>query len=201
MCTGTSSTSSASTEMVADGETRRSKRVKVAPTRSYAPEVEEESLEVSPHATSGITTRNTELTAAVQHQQVPHEEMVLSSEEEESENDSDSSLLQPLEDTVQQQFQDEMVSSDEEIENDSSSSSVHLDTIKQSSRNKRKRRAPIRLFDDRFNDLMVFKAKYGHCDVSTLGENASLGQWCSKLRGSYKKYQNNQKPTKNETIR
>ena len=116
MCTGTSSTSSASTEMVADGETRRSKRVKVAPTRSYAPEVEEESLEVSPHATSGIATRNTELTAAVRHQQGPHEEMVLSSEEEESENDS--SLLQPLEDTVHQQFQDEMVSSDEEIEND-----------------------------------------------------------------------------------
>jgi hypothetical protein len=196
MCTGTSSTSSASTEMVADGETRRSKRVKVAPTRSYAPEVEEESLEVSPHATSGITTRNTELTAAVQHQQVPHEEMVLSSEEEESENDSDSSLLQPLEDTVQQQFQDEMVSSDEEIEHDSSSSSVHLDTIKQSSGNKRKRRAPIRSFDDRFNDLMVFKTKYGHCDVSQLGEDVSLGQWCSNLRGSYKKYQNNQKPTR-----
>jgi hypothetical protein len=58
MCTGTSSTSSASTEMVADSETRRSKRVKIAPTRSYAPEVEEESLEACD------VIRNNALTAA-----------------------------------------------------------------------------------------------------------------------------------------
>mgnify|MGYP002808469858 CR=1 FL=1 len=33
-------------------------------------------------------------------------------------------------------------------------------------------------YDERFNDLMLpFKAKYGHCDVSTKGENTSLGQW------------------------
>jgi len=49
-------------------------------------------------------------------------------------------------------------------------------------------------FDERFIDLMAFKAKYGHCDVSTLGGDASLGNWCSKLRGSYQKIQNNQKP-------
>jgi hypothetical protein len=49
-------------------------------------------------------------------------------------------------------------------------------------------------FDKRFNDLMAFKTKYGHCDVSQLSENASLGHWCSELRGSYKKIQNNQKP-------
>ena len=49
-------------------------------------------------------------------------------------------------------------------------------------------------FDERFNDLMAFKAKYGHCNVSFNGEDASLGQWCSELRGSYKKMQNNQKP-------
>jgi hypothetical protein len=41
---------------------------------------------------------------------------------------------------------------------------------------------------------MSFKAKYGHCDVSARGEDASLGKWCSALRGSYKKIQNNQKP-------
>jgi hypothetical protein len=52
-CTGTSSTSSASKEMVAAGGTRRSKRVKVTPTR-YAPVVEEESLEASPHASSSV---------------------------------------------------------------------------------------------------------------------------------------------------
>ena len=50
-------------------------------------------------------------------------------------------------------------------------------------------------FNECFNDLMTFKAKYGHCDVSQHGEDASLGHWCSALRGSYKKMQNNQKPT------
>jgi len=49
-------------------------------------------------------------------------------------------------------------------------------------------------FDEHFNDLMAFKAQYGHCDVSRTGENASLGLWCSALRRSYKKIQNNQKP-------
>ena len=48
-------------------------------------------------------------------------------------------------------------------------------------------------FDERFSDLMAFKAKYGHCDVPRTGENVSLGHWCNKLRGSYKKMQNNQK--------
>ena len=48
-------------------------------------------------------------------------------------------------------------------------------------------------FDDRFNDLITFKAKYSHCNVSH-GEDPSLGAWCSQLRGSYKKMQNNQKP-------
>ena len=87
------------------------------------------------------------------------------------------------------------VSSDEESEDDSSSS-VHLDVMQQSSGNKRKRPALLRVnhsFDDRLDDLMAFKDKCGHCDVSTLGENASLGKWCCKLRLSYKKMQNNQK--------
>ena len=48
-----------------------------------------------------------------------------------------------------------------------------------------------RLVSQRFNDLMAFKAKYGHCNVSQLSENTSLGQWCSELR---EKIQNNQKP-------
>jgi ribosomal protein S16 len=191
---------------------------------------------------------------AVQHQQVPHEEMLLYSDKEESENDSsssvhldaiqqtsgnkrrrqatnqsfddrfndlmsfkakyghcdaskhgeDSSLGQEwciglrgsyqkmLVDTFQQ-FQDEMVSSDEESENDSTSS-VHLDAIQQTSGNKRKRQATNQSFDDRFNDLMAFKAKYGHCDVPYRGEDSSLGQWCTLLRRSYKKIQNYQKP-------
>ena len=76
-----------------------------------------------------------------------------------------------------------MVSSDEEIEN-VSTSAVHLDVIQQKSGNKRKRTAPQRSFDDRFNDLMAFKAKYGHCDVSKDGEDAFLGRWCIVVRGS-----------------
>jgi hypothetical protein len=100
---------------------------------------------------------------ALRHQQVPHEEMVSSS--------------------------------DEEIENDSSSP-VHLDAIQQTSGNKRKRTAPKQSFDDRFNDLMAFRAKYCHCDVPCTGENASLGAWCSRVRESYKKIQKHQKPTK-----
>ena len=129
---------------------------------------------------------------AVNQQVVPpaHEEMALPSDEE-SENDSSTSSVHL--DTVQEKFQDEMISSDEEIENDSSPS-VHLDAIQQTSGNKRKRQAPAQSFDDRLNDLISFKAKYGHCDVSQRGEDAPLGQWCCKLRLSYKKIQNNQKP-------
>ena len=62
--TGTGMFSSASKEqMVAAGGTRRSKRVKVAPT-FYVPAVAEESLEASPLASSSVVTRNTALTAA-----------------------------------------------------------------------------------------------------------------------------------------
>jgi hypothetical protein len=159
--TASTRTSASPEQMIPAGGTRRSKRAKVAPTR-YAPAVEEESWESSPFDSSGVATRKTALTAAVRHQLVEHEEMVLSSEEEESENES--------------------------------SSSVHLDAIQQTSGNKRKRHAPIKSFDERFNDLMAFKAKYGHCDVPQHGEFPSLGKWCRDLRGSYKKIQNNQKP-------
>jgi hypothetical protein len=50
------------------------------------------------------------------------------------------------------------------------------------------------VFDNRFNDLMSFKAKYGHYDVSCIGENSSLGRWRILLRASYKNIQNNQMP-------
>jgi hypothetical protein len=106
-----------------------------------------------------------------------------------------------------QQVQQEMaLSSDKDSKNDSTSSECVrvrvVDALQQfqhetvSLGNKRKRRAPRQSFDDRFNDLMAFKAKYGHCDVSCTGENAFLGAWCSKLRVSYKKIQNHQKPNK-----
>ena len=49
-------------------------------------------------------------------------------------------------------------------------------------------------FDWHFNDLMSFKAKYGHCNVSQHGEDSSLGSWCNGIRFSYKRIQNSQKP-------
>jgi hypothetical protein len=52
-------------------------------------------------------------------------------------------------------------------------------------------------FDKRFDDLMSVKAKYGHFDVYHTGENVSLGKWCSEVRSSYKKIQNNKKPKMN----
>jgi hypothetical protein len=62
-CKGTSS-SSASKEMIAAGGTRRSKRVKVAPTR-YVQAAGEKSWPIFPHASSGIlVTRNTTLTVS-----------------------------------------------------------------------------------------------------------------------------------------
>ena len=41
---------------------------------------------------------------------------------------------------------------------------------------------------------MAFRAKYGHCDVSQRGENASLGKLCKNMREKYKNMRNNQKP-------
>ena len=113
------------------------------------------------------------------HQQAQQEIMVLSSDEE-SENDSSSSERRVV-DAVQQ-FQHEMVSSDEESENDSTpSAQVQVDAVQQKSGNERKIPAPNQSFDKHFNDLMAFKAKYGHCDVSRTrtGDNAKLGRWCN----------------------
>jgi len=45
---------------------------------------------------------------------------------------------------------------------------------------------PRSVSDKRFNDLMAFKAKYGHCDVSQTGGFIYLGQWCSERRVSRK---------------
>jgi hypothetical protein len=90
------------------------------------------------------------------------------------------------------------VSSDEESDTDSTSPPAQVDAVQQKSGNKRKRPALLRVqhsFDDRFTKLMAFKAKYGHCDVPGTGDNTSLGRWCSNLRVSYKKMQNNQMST------
>jgi hypothetical protein len=45
-------------------------------------------------------------------------------------------------------------------------------------------------FDQRFKDLMAFKAKFGHCNVpltrSSNNKYRSLGKWCSDMRQTYK---------------
>jgi len=45
-------------------------------------------------------------------------------------------------------------------------------------------------FDQRFKDLMAFKATFGHCNVprtkSNNNKHLSLGMWCSHVRTSYK---------------
>ncbi len=42
-------------------------------------------------------------------------------------------------------------------------------------------------FEERFEQLMAFKAKYGHCDIrQTYGDFISLSIWCSKIRSAYK---------------
>jgi hypothetical protein len=52
-------------------------------------------------------------------------------------------------------------------------------------------------FNDRFKDLMAFKAKHGHCNVPTQSKNNEydpLGGWCSQVRQSYKKILKNLTP-------
>jgi len=45
-------------------------------------------------------------------------------------------------------------------------------------------------FDEKCNQLLRFKEKFGHCNVpQTYADNPSLGQWCSHRRHAYKKIQ------------
>jgi hypothetical protein len=92
--------SSASTEMVAAaGGTRRSKRVKVAPTR-YVPVVEEVSLESSPRDSSGVLIRNTALPASppLDHGSATTDETTMNVSNEDTNTDSSQrvSAVQPL---------------------------------------------------------------------------------------------------------
>jgi hypothetical protein len=54
------------------------------------------------------------------------------------------------------------------------------------------------IFDKRFKDLTAFKAEYGHCNVpktrSSNNAHLSLGQWCSKIRQSYKAIKEGRNP-------
>jgi len=55
---------------------------------------------------------------------------------------------------------------------------------------------PSRIFDGRFEELMKFKQKFGHCNApqTKSSEYYSLGCWCSNLRVSYRQIQKGEKP-------
>ena len=47
------------------------------------------------------------------------------------------------------------------------------------------------IFKERCRELIAFKEEFGHCNVpNNFANNPSLGQWCSTMRGYYKKIQN-----------
>jgi len=43
----------------------------------------------------------------------------------------------------------------------------------------------VRTFDHHFDELMEFKQKFGHCDVSRGASSRSLTIWCAAMRTSY----------------
>ena len=62
------------------------------------------------------------------------------------------------------------------------------ESIAEDGRSKRKRSSQEH-FQRRVKDLMIFKAKYGHCNVNVSKSESnkpylSLGQWCEKVRRS-----------------
>jgi len=169
-CTGTCSTTSSSSkeQMVAAGGTRRSKRVKVAPTR-YAPVVEEEVWTPSPHASSGVVIRNIALTAAARP--LDHSSATDETTMNVSNTDTNTGFASRRVSAV------------------AAATMVH------------KRRNVCKTFDERFKDLMAFKAKFGHCNVpkttSSNNKYSSLGQWCSEVRMSYKSIKEGGTTTRN----
>ena len=162
--TGTTTSTSSSKGMVADSVIRRSKRVKVAPTR-YAPVVEDESCPVSPHASSGIllVTRNIILTASP-----------------------------PLENSSA--TTDEiMVHGSNEGANPGSSEGVSA--VAAATRLHKGKKLS---FDERFKDLMAFKAECGHCNVPRTNsrdyKHYSLGLWCVNIRNAFKAIKKGRQP-------
>jgi hypothetical protein len=159
--TSTTSTSNASKEMVAVGGTRRSKRVKVAPTRYDPVVVEEVEEEASPHPSSGNVIRNN---AALTASPRPLDHSSATDET-----------------TMNVGNEDMNIGSSRRVSAVAAATLVH------------KRRKGCKTFDERFNDLMAFKSKFGHCNVpctnSSTDKHLSLGQWCGDIRRSYKAIQ------------
>jgi hypothetical protein len=163
-----SRTSSASKEMVAAGGTRRSKRVKVAPTR-YVPVVEEVSLEAFSRASSGVVIRNTALPA---------------------------SPASPPLDNISTTTETTVMNGINEDVNTGGSSRRVL-AVAAATRAKKRKKGNMS-FDERFKDLTAFKAEFGHCNVpqtqSRNNKHSSLGNWCNNIRRSYKAIKEGRRP-------
>ena len=53
-------------------------------------------------------------------------------------------------------------------------------------------------FEKRCRELIAFKEEFGHSNVpQKCANNPSLGHWCDKMRGAYKKIQKGMKPNSN----
>jgi hypothetical protein len=185
--------SSASKDMlVAAGETRRSKRVKVAVKVApayYVPAEEESALEAWSYASRSKRVKVAVKVAPAYY--VPAEEESLeawsyassgvvikntalaSSPLDESSATADSEITP-------------MNGSNEDADTDSSQRVLAVATATRT----KKRSWVHKTFDERFKDLMAFKAEFGHCNVPRTNsinnkKYWSLGKWCGHVRISY----------------
>jgi hypothetical protein len=211
----TASTSSASKELVAAGGTRRIKRVKVAPTR-YAPVVEDESCPVSPHASSGIlVTKNTTLTSNEDANPGSSDGVsaVTTATRVPKARKGQHTFGERFKDlmTFKAEFGHCNVPQTQSSSKKYYSLGVWCSNVRQAYKAIKEGGNPSyrlsktdiqrlenagfewnlsKKFDERLKDLMAFKAECGHCNVpQTKSRNKkyySLGNWCGKMRQSYK---------------
>ena len=201
-CSGTSSTSSASKEMVAAGGTRRrSKRVKVAVKVTpayYVPAGEESALEAWSYASRSKRVKVAVKVAPAYY--VPAEEESL-----EAWSYASSGVVIKNTALASSPLDESSATADSEItpmngsNEDADTDSSRMVSAVAAATRVHKGREVQKTFDDRFKDLMSFKAEFGHCNVpQTRSRNKkqqlSLSQWCSKMRMSYKAIQNGSNP-------
>jgi hypothetical protein len=222
--TSTTSTSNASKEMVAVGGTRRSKRVKVAPTRYDPVVVEEVEEEASPHPSSGnVIRRNNALTAS--HCPLDHSSATDETTMNGNNEDAAATMVHTrgtVHKTFDERVKDLMAFKAEfghcNVPQTNSSNNKYRSlgswcgdmrstykAIKEGGKLRRTKLSKadmkrlenagfewilLKTFDERFKDLMAFKAEFGHCNVpctkSSNNKHLSLGMWCSHVRMSYK---------------
>ena len=150
--------------MVAAGGTRRSKWVKISPTR-YVQAEGEKSLVASPYASSGVVIRNAALTAS------------------------------PPLDNIRATAETTVMIG---INEDGNTSSTRRVLAVAATTRVTQRRKCYMSFDERFKDLMAFKAEFGHCNVpqtySRNNKHSSLGKWCNNIRQSFKAIKEGRRP-------